>query len=323
MARADDNVAKLMSAAGGPEAFLDRYRVILAADHGQSAVEDEEDPRAAFADLRLFVAKGRSDPDACDVAISASNRAAMVYRLSDGAPPAEELALRLAERPSVDVVAWREDGHAVALRGGRRIRFAPGAGRPDRRGQSWALEGDPSALELTEEGTLDSPAYPNPLERLWSLLACVNAGEVVASATPGFEFLDAGGQTHLGGGSHGSLHAVDSLVPLAFSGSTTSSPPSPSSVRSATWPPSSGPTSGSRATPDPSTFRAGCSAGGKSSRAEASGTVRPSPALQPMTETTTDPLLDRPSGRAAAAEPRPRACRCCARTCATRRTGCS
>jgi len=218
VARADANVAKLMSAAGGPEAFLERYRVILAADHGQCAVEDEEDPREAFRDLRLFVAKGRSDPEACDVAVSASNRAAMVYRLAETAPPAEELALRLAERPSVDVVAWRDNGHAVALRGGRRLRFAPGPGRPDRRGHTWTVEGEPGALELPEEGALDSPVYPNPLERLWSLLSCVNAGEVAASATPGFEFLDAGGKTHLGGGSHGSLHAADSLVPLAFCG---------------------------------------------------------------------------------------------------------
>jgi hypothetical protein len=218
VARADGNVAKLMSAAGGPEAFLERYRVILAADHAQSAVEDEEDPREAFADLRLFVAKGRSDPDTCDLAVSASNRAAMLYRLRDSAPPPEELALRLAEKRSVDVVAWRENGHAVALHDGRRLRFAPGEGRPDGRGRTWAVEGDPAALQLPEDGALDSPVYPNPLERLWSLLTCVNAGEVVASATPGYEFLDAGGQTHLGGGSHGSLHAVDSLVPLAFSG---------------------------------------------------------------------------------------------------------
>jgi hypothetical protein len=218
VARADANVAKLMSAAGGPEPFLERYGVILAADHGQSAVADADDPRESFADQRLFVSKTRSDPAACDLAVAASNRAAMVYRLSDGAPPAEEIALRLAERRSVDVVAFRENGHAVALRQGRRLQFAPGDGRTDLRGGRWTLEGDPGALELPDEGELVSDVYPNALERLWSLLSCVNAGEVVASATPGIEFLDAGGMAHVGGGSHGSLHAVDSFVPLAFAG---------------------------------------------------------------------------------------------------------
>ncbi|HYW28428.1 MAG TPA: hypothetical protein VE824_01370, partial [Gaiellales bacterium] len=32
------------------------------------------------------------------------------------------------------------------------------------------------------------------------------------------EFADAGGQHHAGGGSHGSLHAEDSLVPLITAG---------------------------------------------------------------------------------------------------------
>jgi hypothetical protein len=38
------------------------------------------------------------------------------------------------------------------------------------------------------------------------------------SAAPRYEFRDAGGASHLGGGSHGSLHASDSLVPLAAVG---------------------------------------------------------------------------------------------------------
>jgi hypothetical protein len=43
---------------------------------------------------------------------------------------------------------------------------------------------------------------------------CPNAGEVVVSAAPGWEFADLGGRHHLGGGSHGSLVEGDSVVPL-------------------------------------------------------------------------------------------------------------
>jgi hypothetical protein len=43
---------------------------------------------------------------------------------------------------------------------------------------------------------------------------CHNAGEVVVSAAPGWEFEDLGGRHHLGGGSHGSLVEGDSLVPV-------------------------------------------------------------------------------------------------------------
>ena len=37
-------------------------------------------------------------------------------------------------------------------------------------------------------------------------------------AAPGYEFADWGGVDHVGGGSHGSLHRVDSLGALAFCG---------------------------------------------------------------------------------------------------------
>jgi hypothetical protein len=44
------------------------------------------------------------------------------------------------------------------------------------------------------------------------------AGDLLASAAPGYEFLDWGGAHHVGGGSHGSLHANDSLGSLIWCG---------------------------------------------------------------------------------------------------------
>ena len=144
VARADANIAKLFSACGGAEAFLERYRVILAADHAQSAVDRDDDVREAFADQRLFVSRTRSDADACDLAVAASNRAAMVYRLAGG-PDAEEIALRLG-RPAVGrrgglARGWPRRRPArrpqAALRSGRAERGRPrrpldGRGRPRR-----------------------------------------------------------------------------------------------------------------------------------------------------------------------------------------------
>ena len=45
-------------------------------------------------------------------------------------------------------------------------------------------------------------------------LANPNAGEVIVSAAPGWEFVDLAGRHHSGGGSHGSLEAADSEVPM-------------------------------------------------------------------------------------------------------------
>ena len=41
---------------------------------------------------------------------------------------------------------------------------------------------------------------------------------MILSAGPGYEFVDWGGADHLRGGSHGSLHASDSLAPLLWCG---------------------------------------------------------------------------------------------------------
>jgi hypothetical protein len=65
---------------------------------------------------------------------------------------------------------------------------------------------------------LDPAEYPNALERIEGSLGCRRTGDVVVSARLGWEFADAGGHHHAGGGSHGSLRAEDSLVPLVTAG---------------------------------------------------------------------------------------------------------
>jgi hypothetical protein len=64
----------------------------------------------------------------------------------------------------------------------------------------------------TDAGWLSE--YPDGPARAWAALANPNAGEVIVSATPGYEFADLAGRHHVGGGSHGSLVAGDSEVPM-------------------------------------------------------------------------------------------------------------
>ena len=177
-----------MEAAGGPEEFLERYAVILCSDHGQTKVTEPATLEESF----------RSVPGTI---VTASNRAGMVYRLGPGAPPPRDLAERLDAEPAAETVLFSEDDWAVARREGVDLRFRP---REDR----WDFVGD--------EGILSG--YPNGFERAWAALANPNAGELIVSAAPGYEFLDLGGRHHLGGGSHGSLTAGDSLVPMVVVG---------------------------------------------------------------------------------------------------------
>jgi Type I phosphodiesterase / nucleotide pyrophosphatase len=180
LARCDDAIGELVGAAGGLESFLERYAVIVAADHGQTHVAEVE---------RLDETFGRTS----GTLVASSNRAAGIYRLDETAPTARQLAERLDGNAAVDVCLFLEEGEGVARRDGEELRLADGR----------VCAGDPGILD-----------HPDGIERAWAALHCPNAGEVLLSAADGWEFADLGGKHHRGGGSHGSLLVGDSEVPL-------------------------------------------------------------------------------------------------------------
>jgi hypothetical protein len=122
------------------------------------------------------------------------------------------------------LVAWLsfENGsepEAVVQRSRGELRFRPGSQALDRRGAGWDLDGDARVLSVSQpDGMLDSGAYPDALGRLWSALRAPNAGDILASLAPGYECVDWGGATHVGGASHGALLAGDSHGPLVLCG---------------------------------------------------------------------------------------------------------
>jgi len=200
--RADAAVGELMAAAGGYEAFLDRYAIVVCSDHGQMRVDRVASLQDSFADLDVFTGRRGTVVDGSDVVVTGSNRSGMVYALGGQSP--RELAERLDGVAAVDLSLFLEGGEAVARKAGSDVRFAPdGSG-------GWAVSGDARLLVADE--------YPNAFERVWCALNCPNAGDVIASAAEGWEFEDLGRRHHAGGGSHGSLLAGDSAVPILTAG---------------------------------------------------------------------------------------------------------
>jgi hypothetical protein len=116
--------------------------------------------------------------DAGDDLVTASNRAAMVYTDDPRA-----VAERLDAQPAAGIVLFTEGGEMIVRR-----------------------DGDEDVALLDE--------VPDGRARAAAALRNPNAGEVLVSAAPGWEFLDLAGRHHLGGGSHGSLEPADSEVPM-------------------------------------------------------------------------------------------------------------
>jgi predicted AlkP superfamily pyrophosphatase or phosphodiesterase len=122
-----------------------------------------------------------------EVVVAASNRAAQVYLLPRASVDAAALARRLDGFAAVEVTLRREGSEIVAR-----------------------LDGEDVPVEKLE--------HPDAVWRARSALANPNAGELLVSAAEGWELTDLGGRHHAGGGSHGSLVAGDSIVPLVTVG---------------------------------------------------------------------------------------------------------
>jgi hypothetical protein len=227
LAAADKQLARMMEPAGGVDAFLEDHAVIVCSDHSQSKVESEIDLFRAFDGFGIRAAQ-RSRPDLDEIAVCPSSRSAQVYVLDREnrrrlVPRVERTLLALEGVDFVTRMGDHPDGEAVVrgerARGVRELRFQPRGDLVDIRGERWSVDGDLDLLGLSiRDGRVESSTYPDALARLWSALRCPSSGEVLASARPGYEFLDWGGAHHVGGGSHGSLHANDSLGTLLWCG---------------------------------------------------------------------------------------------------------
>jgi hypothetical protein len=174
LARSDAAVGALLDAAGGPDEFLERYAVVLCADHGQTSVERTARLQTPFARIDNTI-------------VTASNRCGMIYRLDGCELEPRRLAERLDGVEAAETVLFREGDAAYARRDGETVPVA--AGEP--------------LFDYPDGGTRALCALANP-----------NAGDVLVSAAPGFEFADLAGRHHAGGGSHGSLVTGDSEVPM-------------------------------------------------------------------------------------------------------------
>lgn len=235
---ADRQLERLMHAGGGIDAFLEEHAVIVVADHSHALIEQTIAFQDAFAPFDILPPSGRGAAKA-RIALCPSQRSAQLYVLEPDAkaraPLVAELVQTALQTDGVDLAMYLDrsrPAQGVITNSAGALRFRPAGAAAfgaeggadailvrDARGGRWSIEGDRAVLEATvEEGELLTPSYPDALARSWAAITCETSGDVLLSAAPGWEFPDWGAQHHIGGGSHGSLHAVDSLGALVYHG---------------------------------------------------------------------------------------------------------
>jgi len=242
--QADLCMAEVIRAAGGMDGFLTDYALILLADHAHTDVTAPLSLIEGMSEKWHVLRPSEDEPKMAELAVSPTSRAAHIYLLDEQENPVRHRRVRehAATIEGVELVCWLEhrDGSPVVRespglggeeglvtvveRDGMRFSFHEagdgddlGETVSDRRGRTWTIGGNIEALEATvEKGRIETPVYPDALGRLHSALHAPHAGDLMISATLGYECLDWGGTAHVGGGSHGSLRREDSEGPLLF-----------------------------------------------------------------------------------------------------------
>ncbi|HEY0872686.1 MAG TPA: hypothetical protein VGD94_04375, partial [Vicinamibacterales bacterium] len=162
-----------------------------------------------------------------EIMICPNMRAAQIYVRQPRPEIIELLASTLLTHPDVDQVIWHSrltggNGHYTVLSSRGRLTFsreASSSGATDEFGGEWSWSGEGTALGLSQDGgSLYFDQYPNAFERIAGVLDLDQSGEIWVTAKPGCEFEVPGGKAHVGGASHGALHALDSFSPVIVAG---------------------------------------------------------------------------------------------------------
>lgn len=235
----DELLGEVFEAWGGVDRVLDELCIVLTADHSQSGVLDDETAAIQLDDLLgewqiADPASGWKEAD--QLMVCPNMRAAEIYFQRSREHDEQQVVRTLLSDPRVDHVIWRAASDpqeqfrvATADRGELRFEATPGGEARDAYGGRWTCRGDTTALDMRvgRSGEIEYGVYPNALERISAGVGRKGHVHMWATAKPGYEFEAPGQAAHKGGGSHGSLHALDSVVPLLVAGA-----PDPSAVPS-------------------------------------------------------------------------------------------
>ena len=230
--RVDRGLCRAFEAAGGLDKVLQEMFVVITSDHGHSEILSDHDRAAVCLDQLLSDFKqallGRPWTGGDEIMICPNMRAAQVYFRRSTARDVRRAVQAVLSDSRVDHATFRgsdidgvPDHFWVHSRhGGLEFwRGETGAHATDAFGTTWSWQGDLHVVDARlEDARLVWGDYPNAFERLAGALEHPHSATLWVTAKPGCEFQVPGGSAHLGGGSHGGLHALESYCPLIVAG---------------------------------------------------------------------------------------------------------
>ncbi|MBB3111709.1 putative AlkP superfamily pyrophosphatase or phosphodiesterase [Paenibacillus phyllosphaerae] len=223
---ADEQLRSILQQYGSMDEALRQAVIIIMGDSGVSQVlPGGEQPTINLPMLfQSWNVNRPGDPVTpdTDLVIAANETMSYLYAVNDRYGP-DDFADILMKDDRIDFMAWQENGWIYVRNAGtgRELRYHPGGKLVDPYGQAWTVENDESVLDLERDEAglrITYGDYPDGLQRLYAALHSHEGVDMIITTKLGYEFADYSSTTHEGGGAHGSLHRIESLIPVIIAG---------------------------------------------------------------------------------------------------------
>jgi hypothetical protein len=229
----DRGLGRAFDAYGGIEKVLRDMYVVVTSDHGHCDVLAQRERSVVCLDEALAefnqATLGKPWKAGDEIMVCPNMRSAQVYFRNPTATALRRAIAAVIGTAGVDQAIYRGsdlDGvrdHFFVGSGKGALEFWRGASgdshADDAFGNTWSWSGDLEVVDArVEDRQLVWDDYPNAFERLAGILEHENSATLWVTAKPGCEFEVPGSAAHVGGSSHGGLHALESYCPLIVAG---------------------------------------------------------------------------------------------------------
>ncbi|QQZ64332.1 alkaline phosphatase family protein [Paenibacillus sonchi] len=222
----DQQLGSLLKTFGSPEKALKDAVIIVIGDSGMTPIlpagqNPVIDLPALLADARVL-RPGEDVSEETEIILAVNETMAYVYSLKADRSLSDVAAV-LKDDPRIDFIAWKEKEWVNVMQGStaKLLKFKAGGTLTDEYRQSWTVGQNSEVLDIKVNAaahSLDYNEYPDVLKRLSGALHSHKGEFLVVTAKPGYELADKASPTHKGGGGHGSIRKMESLVPLIIGG---------------------------------------------------------------------------------------------------------
>ncbi|SDN12963.1 Type I phosphodiesterase / nucleotide pyrophosphatase [Psychrobacillus sp. OK028] len=220
--KADEALQDILNSFSSWEEAIQEVTWIVLGDSGQSFIKKEKE--TSLIDLNNSLKNytfWEGEKRNVQLAIAINERMAYIY-VNDKQVELSEITDILKKDKRIGIIAWKDEqtNYVVSPLSDEEFTFSPKGKYVDEYEQSWDIAGNASILDLkmTNGGRIQYQNYPDALARLYGALHSQEGRVIIVDARPSYEFIEKHSHDHAGGGAHGSLHKVDSIVPIIVTG---------------------------------------------------------------------------------------------------------